>query len=81
MPGDEVLALERRASALVAVRRLARGGDTPQWRRRADAERERLREAARAGNPTARRALADIGEAPPPPRPWSDTDRDDEEGT
>jgi hypothetical protein len=50
-------------------------------RRLGEAERARLRAAARAGDEKARRALADLGELPPPPRPWCETDADDAEGT
>lgn len=69
--------VERRASTLVAVRRLP-SDETPLWRRRAEAERERLRREAAAGNSAARRALAELGEAVPPPRHWSE--RDEGEG-
>lgn len=36
-----------------------------------------LRRRARQGEADARRALLELGEVPPPPRPWSDTDDDD----
>lgn len=74
------LEFQRVATDLVVVRRVAI--DVPQWRQRADAELERLRAAARAGDRGARRALAEIGLEAPPPAHWSEaSERDqDEEG-
>lgn len=47
--------------------------------RQARAELDGLRRAAQAGDPAARRALTELGERPPPPKPWSETDRDEDE--
>ncbi len=40
--------------------------------------REDLRRRAAAGDRTARRALEDLGEAPPAPRHWSDGEDEEE---
>lgn len=48
-------------------------------RRLAEAERDRLRRAAREGDGDARRALEELGELPPAPPHWADVDREDED--
>lgn len=50
-------------------------------RERAERARQKLWAAAVRGDPEARRALRDLGEEVPPPRPWCDVGEDDEEGS
>ena len=55
----------------------ARGGPGERLRARGEAARQQLRRAAAEGDRAARRALADLGEVPPPLRHWSERDDED----
>ncbi len=65
---------------MAASRSDAQGGTAERLRTLAEAARQQLREAAARGDRAARRALQDLGEAPPAPRHWADDDQDDAGG-